>query len=187
MGLSQYPGPADAGMLCIILVNTAKYISMMKEMFRFVLKTIGIDIVSWEEYNTTDSPSNSLECYESSSGASIEEFRSRIPAMRYDSLCSKQLEHDCSVCLTNFRPKAVINHLSCGHVFHQVCVEKWLKYRKVTCPNCRTNMIPQDQDEEEDTCPMWDKDEENEKILVQRERFDWYAPWTSVRVQLSSL
>lgn len=154
MGLSQYPGPADAGMLCIILVNTAKCIAMMKETVRFVLKTIGIDIVSWEEYNTTDSPSYSLECYESSSEASIEEFRSRIPAMRYDSLCSKQLEHDCSVCLTNFRPKAVINHLSCGHVFHQVCVEKWLKYRKVTCPNCRTNMIPQDEDEEEDTCPM---------------------------------
>ena len=154
MGLSQYPGTADAEMMCMILVNTAKYISMMKEMVRSVLKTIGIDIVLWEEYNTTDIPSDLLECYESSSEASIEEFRSRIPAMRYDSLFSKQLEHDCSVCLTNFRPKAVINHLSCGHVFHQVCVEKWLKYRKLTCPNCRTNMIPQDEDEEEDTCPM---------------------------------
>ena len=154
MGLSQYPGTADAEMMCMILVNTAKYISMMKEMVRSVLKTIGIDIVSWEEYNMTESALHSIECHQSSSEVSIAEFRTRIPAMHYDSLCPKQLEHDCSVCLTKFRPKAVINHLSCGHVFHKVCVEKWLKYRKLTCPNCRTNMIPQDEDEEEDTCPM---------------------------------
>ncbi|XP_074365471.1 putative E3 ubiquitin-protein ligase XERICO [Apium graveolens] len=155
MGLSHYPDPADAGMLCIILVHAAKYISTMREMVRFILQTIGIHIVSWEEFNITESPLNLIECHESSSEASIEEFRSQIPAMHYDSLCSKLLEHDCSVCLTSFRPKAVINHLSCGHVFHKVCVEKWIKYHKITCPNCRTNMIHQaDEEEEEDTCPM---------------------------------
>ncbi|KAI3695349.1 hypothetical protein L1987_78345 [Smallanthus sonchifolius] len=32
MGLSSYSNPADAGMLCVILVNTVISISMMKEM-----------------------------------------------------------------------------------------------------------------------------------------------------------
>ncbi|WOH03096.1 hypothetical protein DCAR_0522488 [Daucus carota subsp. sativus] len=154
MGLSHFPDPADAGLLCIILVNAVKYISTMKEIVRFILQTIGIRIVSWEEYNMTESALNSIECHQSSSEVSIAEFRTRIPAMHYDSLCPKQLDHDCSVCLTNFRPKAVINHLSCGHVFHKVCVEKWLKYQKVTCPNCRTNMMPQVDEAEGDTCPM---------------------------------
>ncbi|KAF1001564.1 hypothetical protein AG4045_002720 [Apium graveolens] len=105
-----------------------------------------------EEYSTV-SPTNFSGSREICFGTSIEEFRSRIPAVNYDSLCShKQLEHECSVCLTEFKPEAVINHLSCGHVFHKSCLDKWLKYRNVTCPNCRKHMIPAE--DEEDTCPM---------------------------------
>lgn len=152
MGLSQYPTPADAGVLCVILVNTAISISIVKEMVRSILHVIGIHIASWDDYSIEGSL-DSFECRRSPSESYMEEFRSHTPAIRYDSICiSNHAEKECSVCLTDFEPDAEINHLSCGHVFHKHCLEKWLKYWNVTCPLCRNYMMSQEG--EEDTCPM---------------------------------
>nr|WLT67870.1 RING domain E3 ubiquitin ligase [Nicotiana alata] len=149
MGLSQYPAPADAGVLCVILVNTAISISIVKEIVRSILHVIGIRIASWEDYSIE----GSFECRGSPSESYMEEFRSRTPAFRYDSVCiSNHPEQECSVCLTKFEPDTEINCLSCGHVFHKLCLEKWLKYWHVTCPLCRKHMMPHEQ--EDDTCPM---------------------------------
>lgn len=145
MGLSPYPTPVDAGVLCLILVNTAKSVSTVKKIVQVILHSLGI-VVSQDEY-TTESPTNLSGNGDSCLETSIEELHSQIPAISYDSLCSsyKQLQHECTVCLTQFNPKAVINHLSCGHVFHKICLEKWLKYRNLTCPNCRKRLVcPED-------------------------------------------
>ncbi|GFQ05959.1 probable E3 ubiquitin-protein ligase xerico [Phtheirospermum japonicum] len=83
------------------------------------------------------------------------EFRSRTPAIRYDSFvaCGCQEDQECSICLSEFEPKAEINRLSCGHVFHKSCLEKWLNYWNTTCPLCRNYMMPQE-GREEDVTPM---------------------------------
>nr|GLL34910.1 probable E3 ubiquitin-protein ligase XERICO [Ipomoea trifida] len=151
MGLSPYSTPADAGVLCVILVNTAISISIVKEIVRSILSVIGIRIASWEEY-AIEGPLDSLECRGTPSESYIEEFRSRTPPIRYDAMCiSNNPEQECSVCLAEFKPDAEINQLPCGHVFHTACLEKWLKYWNVTCPLCRNYMIPQGED---DGCPM---------------------------------
>ncbi|KAI5682981.1 hypothetical protein M9H77_04209 [Catharanthus roseus] len=152
MGLSPYSTPADAGVLCVILVNTAISISIVKEIVRSILHVVGIHIASWEDYSI-DNTLESSEYRSSPSESYMEEFRSRTPAIRYDSIysCNPQI-HECPVCLTQFEPEAEINHLSCGHVFHKMCLEKWLKYWNVTCPLCRNYMLPLEG--EENTCPM---------------------------------
>ncbi|XP_051126202.1 probable E3 ubiquitin-protein ligase XERICO [Andrographis paniculata] len=151
MAISSYPTPADAGVLCIILANTAISISIVKEIVRCILHVIGIHISSWEEFSVE--PSGSYECRKTPSASYMEEFRTRTPAMRYDSIyicnCPKQ---ECSICLTEFEAKAEINRLSCGHVFHKPCLEKWLNYWNTTCPLCRNHMISEEG--EEDSCPM---------------------------------
>lgn len=153
MGLSTYPTPTDAGVLCVILVNTAISISIVKEIVRSILHVIGIRIASWEEYNV-EGPLDAFECRGAPSESYMEEFRSRFPPIRYDSICMcEHLEQECSVCLIEFAPDAEINQLSCGHVFHATCLEKWLKYWNVTCPLCRNYMMPQD-DDDGDTVPM---------------------------------
>lgn len=160
MGLSPYSTPADAGVLCVILVNTAISISIVKELVRSILHVVGIHIASWEDYSIDNNTFESIERRASPSESYMEEFRSRTPAIRYDSIynngndggCSNRQLHECPVCLTEFEPHAEINHLSCGHVFHKTCLEKWLKYWNVTCPLCRNHMLPQDA--EENTCPM---------------------------------
>lgn len=45
----------------------------------------------------------------------------------------------CSICLEKLKEdKCVI--LSCEHIYHKVCIKKWLK-KNETCPNCRINII----------------------------------------------
>ncbi|KAL8474067.1 hypothetical protein ACS0TY_030787 [Phlomoides rotata] len=151
MAISSYPTPADAGVLCVILANTAISISIFKEIFRSILHVIGIHISSLDEFWAE--PSHSPEYHRGPSDLYMEEFRTRTPSMQYESVfvcgCPKQ---ECSICLNEFNPKAEINQLSCGHVFHKSCLEKWLNYWNTTCPLCRNYMVPQEF--EEDTCPM---------------------------------
>lgn len=153
MGLSPYSNPSDAGILCVILVKTAMSISFMKEILRSILNLVGIHFPGWEDVsdqNFTESP----ECRGTPSTSYMEEFRSRTPTLRYDSLLSSPLtKQECSVCLIEFKPDAEINHLSCGHVFHKSCLEKWLKYWNTTCPLCRNHMMAP-LESEENTCPM---------------------------------
>ena len=42
--------------------------------------------------------------------------------------------HECVVCLTNCTQDS--QTLSCGHVFHRPCIDKWLQTQG-TCPLCR--------------------------------------------------
>ncbi|KVI10621.1 Zinc finger, RING/FYVE/PHD-type [Cynara cardunculus var. scolymus] len=147
MGLSPYSNPSDAGVLCVILVNTAMSISIMKEILCSILHVVGIRLASSNPAFT-----ESLEPRGSPSEVYMEEFRNQTPSLRYISLC-RATNQECSVCLTEFKPDAQINHLSCGHVFHKSCLEKWLKYWNITCPLCRSHMmIPKEV--EENTCPM---------------------------------
>lgn len=139
MGLSSLPAPSE-GVLCIILVNTAMSISIFKGIIKTILHIIGI-IASPPPSSTSD------EFHLSPSDDFIQEFRSMTPTLRFESVCSscKEPEHDCSVCLTQFEPESEINYcLSCGHLFHKVCLEKWLDYWNITCPLCRTPLIPED-------------------------------------------
>ncbi|XP_052178270.1 probable E3 ubiquitin-protein ligase XERICO [Diospyros lotus] len=149
MGLSPYPTPADVGVLGILLVNTAISISIVKDIVLSILHVVGIRITSSEEYSI-ESPADVYECRRNPSEAYTEEFHSQTPALQFN-IGDHQPEQECSVCLTEFEPNEEINHLLCGHVFHRTCLEKWLKYWNVTCPLCRTPLMPQ---EEEDTAPM---------------------------------
>ncbi|MFS7921760.1 putative transcription factor C2H2 family [Helianthus anomalus] len=151
MGLSPYQSPSDAGVLCVILVNTVMSISIMKEIVRSILHVIRIHVASGEDYDS-QTLSESVECRGTPSEAYMGEFRSRTPSVLYDSLCC-QTKQECSVCLVEFKLDAEINQLSCGHVFHKSCVEKWLKLWNVTCPLCRNHMMML-KEGEEDTCPM---------------------------------
>lgn len=48
----------------------------------------------------------------------------------------------CSICLTDYRESDTLRFLpECGHLFHQKCVDPWLRLRP-TCPNCRNSPLP---------------------------------------------
>lgn len=152
MGLSSLPAPSE-GVLGVILVNTAISISIFKGIVRSILHVVGIHLSAPSSSDSMENSPESIDFCLNPNGGYIEEFRSRIPAILFDKVRScKWLEHDCSVCLTQFEPESEINHLSCGHVFHRVCLEKWLDYWNVTCPLCRTPLMPE---EETASCFWW--------------------------------
>lgn len=134
MGLSSLPAPSE-GVLCVILVNTALSISLVKGIIRSILHIVGIHLSSMPS-DSTGTPSEPVDSYN-------EEFRSRTPTIRFDAICS--FEHDCPVCLTQFDPESEINCLSCGHLVHNVCLEKWLKFWNITCPLCRTSLLSEEE------------------------------------------
>ena len=47
---------------------------------------------------------------------------------------------DCSICQEVFSNSQVIKQIPCGHLFHQECIEYWLKLNG-TCPFCRYNLV----------------------------------------------
>lgn len=46
----------------------------------------------------------------------------------------KDENEECCICLCKLKKKDVLCELSCGHIFHEKCFQKWTKK---TCPLCR--------------------------------------------------
>lgn len=47
----------------------------------------------------------------------------------------------CMVCLSDYEPEEDLRLLSCRHIFHKECVDKWLEVGHNNCPACRTKGV----------------------------------------------
>ncbi|GMJ13787.1 hypothetical protein HRI_005047900 [Hibiscus trionum] len=61
--------------------------------------------------------------------------------------CNKQASGDdivleCAICLCKIDDDDEIGDLRCDHLFHKVCLDRWIGYQGSTCPICRTPLIP---------------------------------------------
>lgn len=138
-------------MLCVLIVNTALSISVIKGLVRTILHLVGFRLAclspSFPHSFIDARSSESFEYRISPSESYIEQFRNLAPSIRFDAVCGghKREDRDCSVCLTEFTPESEISKLSCGHIFHRLCLEKWLDYWKITCPLCRKPMMVEEE------------------------------------------
>ncbi|GLT72037.1 hypothetical protein SLA2020_440080 [Shorea laevis] len=149
MGLSSLPAPYE-GVLCVLLVNTTLSISIVEGIVRTILHIVGIRLSSSSASpppsNSTQNPPEPFEFCLTAFESYIEEFRSWSQAIWFDTVCGcKHPEHECSMCLTQFEPEFEINRLSCAHLFHKACLEKWLDHWNITCPLCRTPLMPKEE------------------------------------------
>lgn len=148
MGLATLPSPSE-GMLILLLVNTATSFALLKDLIRVLLHAIGFHLPSDECSDLYTSPDN-CQNRKSYTQQLIEDFRSWSPIINFKTVCfddCSEVQQECSVCLNHFESESRINKLECGHLFHNVCLEKWLKYSNTTCPLCRTPMMPQEEEE----------------------------------------
>lgn len=67
----------------------------------------------------------------------------KVPFQKLLKMDPNLLAHheSCSICLVHFSPQEEVHPLSCGHVFHENCIQEWFKDRD-TCPMCRQKMPP---------------------------------------------
>lgn len=57
-----------------------------------------------------------------------------------ESMCDI-VDHDCcAICTMKIEEKSLIYDIPCRHVFHNECLERWLRMRN-SCPTCRTQAI----------------------------------------------
>lgn len=49
---------------------------------------------------------------------------------------------ECAVCLCRIDEGDDVRELRCDHLFHQVCLDRWVVHGHVTCPLCRNILKP---------------------------------------------
>lgn len=52
--------------------------------------------------------------------------------------CTK-VDNYCIICQENMTTNEVIYRLHCGHIYHDICLDRWLEGH-ITCPVCRLNL-----------------------------------------------
>ncbi|WJZ86353.1 hypothetical protein VitviT2T_005815 [Vitis vinifera] len=76
-------------------------------------------------------------------------IKKRVPVVEYGSLLerlgTKEEDGDtaCSVCLDRIKRSHEIRELpNCCPVFHKDCLDAWVDAGQVTCPLCRSMLLP---------------------------------------------
>ncbi|CAI4222426.1 unnamed protein product [Auanema sp. JU1783] len=90
-----------------------------------------MDRIMQDLFHVVDQPLN---------GLSDQQLRS-IPIIEVTENHVKD-ETQCSTCLDLFKLGESVAQLNCMHIFHQQCVEPWLKQQR-SCPICRQRVNPQ--------------------------------------------
>lgn len=132
----------DAGIPCRVLMSFAAAVSMIKEALVCILGYAGISISKWEYDDSVDGASSSPETPISPSEFYVCAFKKANRPARHDS--GRKNGEECLVCLERLfdEEDGWVYKLVCGHVFHVVCMETWLKLCNLSCPLCRANVLP---------------------------------------------
>ncbi|XP_019162530.1 PREDICTED: probable E3 ubiquitin-protein ligase XERICO [Ipomoea nil] len=155
MGLLPYsPSSSDAGIPCRVLMSFAAVVSIIKEVLVCIVGYAGISISKWE-YDGSVEALSSPETPISPSEFYVSAFKKAShPVRRYDS--GRETGEECLVCLEELFEEdgdGWVYKLVCGHAFHVVCMETWVRHCNLSCPLCRANVVPL-LEEEESIYPM---------------------------------
>ncbi|KAK6918355.1 Zinc finger, RING-type [Dillenia turbinata] len=75
-------------------------------------------------------------------------IRELLPVIKFSDLTDDPPE-SCAVCLYEFEGKEEIRRLTnCKHIFHRMCLDRWMDCDQKTCPLCRTQFVPSELQEE---------------------------------------
>ncbi|GLJ55456.1 hypothetical protein SUGI_1190780 [Cryptomeria japonica] len=76
-------------------------------------------------------------------------IKKRLPVITFRNIVAEkvmsEIEEDfvCAVCLISFKEDDEIRELcNCSHIFHRICLDKWIDKHEDTCPLCRCPLLP---------------------------------------------
>uniref|UniRef100_A0A7N2MSJ7 RING-type domain-containing protein n=1 Tax=Quercus lobata TaxID=97700 RepID=A0A7N2MSJ7_QUELO len=70
------------------------------------------------------------------------EFSEELSINLYKRKPGTREEVECAVCMCEIEEGEEIRQLTCDHLFHRVCLDRWLGYKRLTCPLCRGSLFP---------------------------------------------
>ncbi|KAL1213591.1 Brassinosteroid-responsive RING protein 1 [Cardamine amara subsp. amara] len=66
-----------------------------------------------------------------------------LPAINFEEISPVNPPESCRICQDEFNGGDEVRCLkNCVHVFHKTCIDRWIQDDKMTCPLCRTPIIP---------------------------------------------
>ena len=72
----------------------------------------------------------------------VESMKERLRVVKY----KEKLGSACAICLKNMSASDEVREQSnCCHVFHRECLDGWMDRGQVTCPLCRSKLLPHNQ------------------------------------------
>ncbi|GFQ01731.1 probable E3 ubiquitin-protein ligase xerico [Phtheirospermum japonicum] len=72
----------------------------------------------------------------------LQEYVDKLNVTSYEKNINSEGLVECAVCLCKIEGGDEVRELRCDHLFHKVCLDRWLGYGHVTCPLCRNNLKP---------------------------------------------
>ncbi|KAL1556429.1 putative E3 ubiquitin-protein ligase XERICO [Salvia divinorum] len=72
-------------------------------------------------------------------------IKNRVPVIEYEEFVRRGGggEKGCSICLECIEGRDEIRELcNCRHLFHRECLDTWIDEGRVTCPLCRSMLLP---------------------------------------------
>ncbi|XP_042005674.1 probable E3 ubiquitin-protein ligase XERICO [Salvia splendens] len=70
-------------------------------------------------------------------------IKNRVPVIEYEEFVRGGGEKGCSICLECIDGRDEIRELcNCRHLFHRECLDTWIDEGRVTCPLCRSMLLP---------------------------------------------
>ncbi|KAI9173789.1 hypothetical protein LWI28_006512 [Acer negundo] len=95
-----------------------------------------------------DSPTPSIITIPAQEMASL--IKKKLPVVEFINFLERFGDDDstsnnsiCNVCLDSIEKKQEIRELSsCCHVFHKQCLDSWVDVGQITCPLCRSMLLP---------------------------------------------
>lgn len=167
MGLSRFPDAFEGGVIPLLIIRTALSIAMVRDVLISFLQKMGLKVITEQPELAQSSRSfvyAEEEAAELGSGLAelamtTEEIGDKLPVSLFQVSSSSSSSCSCSgsdgdgvtecvVCLRKFLGGEEIRSLPCRHVFHKICVDKWiLDYQNMTCPLCRVCLLFSVEDE----------------------------------------
>ena len=67
---------------------------------------------------------------------STEEFWDNVNIIHTDD----KEEEECVICMDLIKSGSICIQTKCGHIFHELCIKRWLTTKQNTCPTCRCSV-----------------------------------------------
>ncbi|XP_058105045.1 brassinosteroid-responsive RING protein 1-like [Magnolia sinica] len=132
------------------LVELLDLWAQLKLMLRLALFYLGLFDPTDQSSSWNDHGYPTVYCLsQSSPPITPESIKRRLPIVEFTDFVERSGmdEHDetiCAVCLSDLEMRHEIRELcNCTHVFHVGCLDKWVDQGQVTCPMCRSKLLPE--------------------------------------------